>query len=182
MKEYGLSIFSLDYLPIALALFGAGISVYTDVKWGKIKNFVTFPLILFGWSWGLLSGWKLALANLVVSCLIGCMACMIGKVGEGDIKLVVGISACLQPARGFLFIAFFFMTLAVTAVFIRLKVHGFRIKPALQAMKSEVLMEMGGIRDAGVAVHGDKVRHIGAPVIFAALVFCLLRAKAVGLL
>lgn len=182
MKEYAHLAFNLRYLPVALALLGAGISVYTDVRWGKIKNFVTFPLILFGWLWGLLFGWKVAMVNVFFSCLIGCMSCLIGRVGEGDIKLIVGIAACLRPLVGFLFIAFFFMTLAVTAVFIRLKAHGFKLKPALQAMKSEALMEVGGFRDANVAVHGDKVRHIGAPVIFAALVFCLIRAKVVGLI
>lgn len=182
MKEYALTGFDLRYMPIVLAFLGAGISVYTDVKWGKIKNFVTFPLILFGWSWGLFGGWKTAVINVLVSCLIGCMSSMIGKVGEGDIKLITGIAACLQPVRGFLFIAFFFMMLGVTAVFVRLKVHGFRIKPALRAMKTEALMEVSGVVDANVAVHGEKVRHIGAPVIFAALALCLLRAKAVGLI
>lgn len=182
LRGYGLWSFSLVYAPIALAVLGASISVYTDVKWGKIKNFVTLPLILIGWSVGFLGGWKAGVTNILVSCAAGAMATLIGRMGAGDVKLITGVTACLRPALGILFLMFFFMVTAAAAIFVRLKAYGFKIKPALQAMKSEALMEIGGVKEAGTVVHGSRVRHIGAPQIFIALILCLLRAKVVGLI
>lgn len=176
MIKYSLLIFSGgSYLPFVAALIGAGISAYTDLRAGKIKNFVTFPLIAFGWIWSfVLGGWYGLGVNVLVSCVLGLMSMLVGKIGAGDIKLIIGVAACLQPPLSLFFGAFFFMTLAVSAVLVRLKVHNFRLRPALNAMKAEALMEIGGIKDAGITVHGEKVKHLGGPVILAALVLCLL--------
>lgn len=175
--------FSLRYIPLAVALLGSAASVYTDVRWGKIKNYVTLPMIFFGWLWAWYAGGlKVAAVNVLVSCFLGLLSCLIGRIGEGDIKLIVGVAACLQPLLGFLFLAFFFVTLAAAALFVRFKIYGFRLKPALTAMKTEAMLELSGINDANVAVHGRKVRHLGGPVIFLALVFCLIKAKTGGLI
>ncbi|AEG14459.1 hypothetical protein Desku_0859 [Desulfofundulus kuznetsovii DSM 6115] len=183
MKELAVWASDFRYLPYAMALLGAGISVYTDIKWEKIKNCVTFPLILFGWLWPFLSGnWRLGIVNVLLSCFIGLLSCLTGKIGEGDIKLIVGIAACLQPLLGFIFLAFFFVNLAAAAVFVRLKIYGFKLKPAFAAMKREAMLELGGVKDANVVVHGKRVKHIGAPIIFLALVFCLIRAVWEGFL
>lgn len=163
-----------SYLPFAAALAGAAISAYTDLKTGRIKNTVTFPMIAFGWGWSFaLGGWQGFGANALVSCAVGAVSTLAGKMGPGDVKLILGIAACLEPPLSLFFGAFLFMALAVSAVFVRLKAHNFRLKAALAAMRAEALMEVAGVKDAGAAVHGEKVRHPGGPVIFAALVLCL---------
>lgn len=158
--------------------------MYTDVRWGKIKNFVTFPLVLFGWSWVfVVAGWKAGLLNVFVSCFTGFLACAVGRLGEGDIKLIVGISACMGPGLAFIFLAFFYLTMLAAAVLVRLRLYGFRLKPALSALKTEVLVELSaGAEAAQEAAHGKKVKHLGGPVIFMALVFCLIFAMRGGLL
>ncbi|MGB9793350.1 MAG: prepilin peptidase [Thermacetogeniaceae bacterium] len=182
MRGCGLWSFSVLYAPIALALLGAGFSVYTDIKWGKIKNFVTFPLILIGWAVGFLGGWKAGVTNIIASCAVGAMSTLIGRIGDGDIKLIAGISACLRPGLTVLFGSFFFMVTAAAAFFVRFRAYGFKLKPALQAMKAEAIMELGGDKDAGTAVHGAGVRHVGAPQIFIALLLSLIWAKVVGMI
>lgn len=176
MTGYSPLIFSGgSYLPFMVALIGAGISAYTDLRAGKIKNFVTFPLIAFGWIWSFaLGGWYGLGINVLVSCVVGLTSMLVGKIGAGDIKLIIGVAACLQPPLSLFFGAFFFMTLAVSAVLVRLKAHNFRLRPALSAMKTEALMEIGGIKDAGMTVHGEKIKHLGGPVILVALVLCLI--------
>lgn len=163
-------------LPVILALVGSGISVYTDFRWRKIKNFITFPLIIFGYIWSFLSGGILGLLiNLPVSWLIGVLACRGAKMGAGDIKLLVGIAACLQPQQGFAFLAFYYLTMMIGAIFVRLKRYCFKLKPALSAMWIEATMEMGGEKNANKIVHGQKIEHIGAPIIFIALVFLIIK-------
>lgn len=180
---YAQWVFNWPYLPFAVALLGAGISTYTDIRWGKIKNLVTFPLIVFGWAWSYLAGGLNAMMiNIFLSSIIGALATRIGKLGAGDIKLIVGITACLRSPLNFLFLAFFYMVMAASAVFIRFKLYGFKLKPAVQKMKTEILMELGGVQDAGTTVHGERVRHLGGPVIFAALVFTLLKTVMGGMM
>lgn len=177
------SVLNMQHVLYWLAVVGAGISVYTDIRWRLIKNYVTFPLIILGWGWSLFSGGPaVLLQNMLVSCVLGVLVCRAGKIGEGDIKLIVGIGACLQPMMGFLFLMFFFVTLLVAAIFVRLKVHNFKLGAAFSAMKSETMMELGGVKNANIIAHGKSPGHIGAPVIFLALIFCLLKAKTSGLI
>lgn len=171
------------YIPILLALIGAAVSIFTDIKSGKIKNFITLPLILIGMSWSLIFGdLKLFLVNLILTIIIGFAPCIGGRLGTGDIKLNMGIAACLQPMLNVLYLAFFFVTLLIGAVFVRLRIHGFKLLPALKAMKEEIYMELGGVKMAGQISHGSGVKHLGAPIIFIALVSTLIRAHTGGLL
>lgn len=167
--------------PLVVAVLGSLVSVYTDVKWGKIKNVVTIPIIFFGLAWSFVTGgWQMFIENTIVSLIIAVLACAAKQMGEGDIKLIIGIAACLKPFLGLLFLAFYSVCAAISAIYIRLKIYNFDLKTALFAMKTEAVMELGGERSAPMAVHGNKVKHIGAPAIFAALVLCLLRAKMEG--
>ncbi len=175
------SLFSLQHIPILLAVIAAGISIYTDVKWRLIKNYITLPLILIGWIWSFIYGGAVGLVeNVLVSCVMGILPCMVGKVGEGDIKLIMGVSACLRPFLSFLFLAFYFVVQLMVAVYVRLKIYRFNPVVAIKAMRSEVFMELGGVKDANEIAHGEKVTHIGAPVIFFALLFCLFKAATEG--
>ena len=169
-------------LPLLLSLLGATISASTDVKWGKIKNYVTIPLILFGWGWGFVNGAMVGIQNIGMSIFVGVLLSMAGKMGEGDLKLAVGIASCLKLFLSIYFVAFLFLTLFLSALWIRLKIYGFKLKPAFSAIKTEAILEMGGIRDANTMIHGDEVRHIGGPVILLALVLTLIYAKMGGLI
>lgn len=171
------------YIPVALALAGAAISVYTDVKWGLIKNFITFPLILIGLAWTLVFGGpKIFLINLALTIVIGFVSCLGGQLGAGDFKLNMGIAACLQPMLNVLFLAFFYVTLLAGAVLVRFRIHNFKLLPTLKAMKNEIYMELGGVKMAGQISHGKSVRHLGAPIIFVALMLTIIRAYTGGLL
>ncbi|MGB9858594.1 MAG: prepilin peptidase [Moorellaceae bacterium] len=172
-------------LLVGLCLLASGVSVYTDVRWGKIKNYVTLPLLCFGVIWlFVMGGPGLLLAGLIVGTLSGTLVSGGGKFGAGDIKLIAGIALNLTGVDirlGILFVCFFFIMLAASAIFIRLKAYGFNFKVALEKMKAEAALEIGGCKDANVLVHGDKVKHIGAPVIFTALVASLITAKIGGI-
>lgn len=165
-------------LPVALSFLAAGISIYTDVRWEKIKNIVTFPLIIFGLVWSIYVGGILRLlGNLISIAAIGLLVSRGGDFGAGDIKLIIGIAinlACYDSRLGIMFVAFFFIMLAVSAIFVRFKAYGFNFRQAIEKMKVEAMMELGGIKNANTIVHGNKVKHIGAPIIFSALVISLI--------
>lgn len=172
-------------VPVALSLLGSAVSIYTDVRWGKIKNYVTLPLFGFGVFWSVVAGGLgLLLGGLLVATFSGAMVSAGGKFGAGDIKLIAAIALNLSSVDlrlGILFVCFFFIMLAVSAVFIRLKAYGFNFKVAFEKMKAEAALEVGGFKDANVLVHGNKVKHIGAPVIFTALIVSLIAAKLGGI-
>lgn len=181
MKTLNLLISNYQYVPAVLSLLGAGISVYTDIRWGEIKNHVTFPLIFFGLLWSYFTGGLyFLLFNTVVSFFIGVFACFGGVLGKGDVKLIVGTAACLQPMANIMFLAFFYIVLACSAVFVRFRAHEYKLKQAFLAMKNEILMELSGIRDANYISHGKKVKHLGGPVILVALILCLIKINITG--
>jgi prepilin peptidase CpaA len=87
------------------AVLAAGLvySVYTDVRWGKIFNKVTFPLILVGfllnsWFWGVagslesLKGFGAAIGLALLLTLVAGPG-----LGGGDIKLIAAIGALCGP-------------------------------------------------------------------------------------
>jgi len=183
LRELAALASSYYYVPYGVALLGAAISVYTDIRWHKIKNYVTFPMILFGWLWPFcVGGLRAGIANVLLSCFLGFLSSLSGKLGNGDIKLNVGIAACLQWPLSFMFLAFFFVIRALSAVYVRLRVYGFKLKPAILAMKTEASMELSGIEDANVTIHGEKVEHLGGPLIFLALILCLVKARIGGII
>lgn len=151
-------------------------SLYTDIKWGLIKNVITFPLIIIGWGFGFIAGVKLGLINILASCLIGLLATRIGKIGAGDIKLIVGVSACLHLRLGFIFLAAFYMVLACSAILNRLRIYNFNPISTIKSIKKELLLEMGGLgTDAAEIAHGKNMERIGAPIILIALILTLAR-------
>jgi len=86
----------------ALTILVTGLAVYTDIRWGKIFNYLTFPALLAGvtinsivggldgaiWS---LEGVALGFALFIVSALFGRI------LGGGDIKLLMAIGALQGP-------------------------------------------------------------------------------------
>lgn len=165
---------NLYYVPVLVALLGAGISAYTDFRWRKIKNIVTLPMIIFGWLWSLIfGGIILFLINVVLSFIIGFAPRLASIYADGDVKLTIGVAACLQPALNILFLLFLFMLMVLSSIYMRLKLYNFKLKPTLAAMKEEVNAELGGAKMIAHDIHGRAIEHAGAPVIFLALILCL---------
>ncbi|MCL4439644.1 MAG: prepilin peptidase [Firmicutes bacterium] len=164
------------YIPFLIAILGSIISAYTDIRWGLIKNYATFPLFFFGSAWsyaqGGLSWFTLVLATSVLTAVL---STLIGRIGEGDLKLIAGLSMCVGFPVNLIFLAFFFMSLTVGMIFVRFRLHGYRVKETLMALKSEIWLEMGGVKDANVMVHGKGVQHIGGPAILISLVLAVLK-------
>ncbi|MBM7854937.1 Flp pilus assembly protein protease CpaA [Desulfohalotomaculum tongense] len=177
METFTTFSFSLP-VPVIISILGALVSVYTDLRWRKIKNFVTLPLIILGWSWSLyVGGPKAFLINVLVSVFIGATVTLTGYIGAGDIKLIVGIAACLQPPLSLYFQAFFFVCLLAAALFIRFKACDFKFGNAISAMKAEIVLGFSGVKDPSKGLYKKPVSHTGAPIIFFALVFCLARKE-----
>lgn len=177
MNALSLWASKLAYVPVLFALAGALWSAYTDLRWGKIRNYVTWPLILLGWAWALaewgLRGFVIVFASSIA---LGVLSTLTGRIGEGDIKLIMGISACLGFPGNLLFLAFFFMVLAVSMIFVRFRLHRFRPIETLKAIRNEALLELGGVKQANVLIHGKGIQHLGGPVILVALILALIRA------
>lgn len=104
----------------AVLAAGLACAVYTDVRWGKIFNKLTFPLILAGFFLNtLLRGWAGSLESLAgFGAAIG-LALLLTLVagpglGGGDIKLIAAIGALCGPE----FVLWTCMFAAVAGAFI----------------------------------------------------------------
>ena len=80
-----------------LAVSGSFIAMMTDMKWGKIFNWLTFPLIFLGFainSYGY--GWS-GFGNSLGASILGISFYMgfalMGAMGMGDVKLMAAIGA-----------------------------------------------------------------------------------------
>jgi prepilin peptidase CpaA len=65
----------------------------------KVPNWLTFPFILSGWAWGLLSAGWAGLGYSLAGTLVGTMLLLLlrnrGGMGAGDVKLLAGVGAWL---------------------------------------------------------------------------------------
>src|SRR5436190_8795355 len=113
--------FAAATIKVVLAA-GLTYSVYTDVRWGKIFNKITFPLILAGfflntlfrgWSGGLtsLEGFGAAIGLVLLLTLVAGPG-----LGGGDIKLIAAIGALCGPA--FVLWTCLFTALAGSVIFL----------------------------------------------------------------
>jgi prepilin peptidase CpaA len=92
----------LSITVAVITILITGLAVYTDIRWGKIFNYLTFPALLAGlainsigggldgaiWS---LEGVALGFALYIVSALFGRI------LGGGDIKLLMALGALQGP-------------------------------------------------------------------------------------
>lgn len=82
----------IDYTLLILVIYCS----YTDIRYKKIKNTVTFSLMILGLIYNTyihgLGGLVFALQGLLVGSLFLLIA-LIGKFGMGDVKLIMGIGA-----------------------------------------------------------------------------------------
>ena len=100
-------------IPLFIILIGLlALSAMTDIKWKKIPNALTFPVMIFGL---MTHGFKSGLLGLIYSIeglLLGIALLIvfyiIGMMGAGDVKLLGAVGSILGPAgvfKAFLFTA-----------------------------------------------------------------------------
>lgn len=86
-----------DLIVLILLYVGLIISVYTDIRYGKIKNYVTFPLIIIGLIYNLCSFGLVGIFDFLLSVFLIFIITIIfafsGGIGMGDVKLFIAIAA-----------------------------------------------------------------------------------------
>lgn len=90
------TIFALQSVQI-IAIIVAMIAMFTDMKWGRIFNWLTFPAIFAGWAIHFATGGMAALGYSIAATIIGILlylpAAALGLMGMGDVKLLGAIGA-----------------------------------------------------------------------------------------
>jgi prepilin peptidase CpaA len=85
-------------LPTVLVCAACLASVYYDVRWRRIPNAITLPLILLGPLVASLGGWPHFFSSLQLLAVLlvgGLLMHKTGWLGGGDIKLAIGIGVML---------------------------------------------------------------------------------------
>lgn len=155
------NVFSLIPIPFSV------IASYMDLKTGKIKNYITYPLILIG-----------ILINFYFDGFRGIAASFIGvffiifflshkkvfKLGGGDIKLAMGYGVFLKGNRVLVFVFIFLILVMMKNVIYYIFRKGFRY--LLIEIKYEI-KSFGGYQ-----VEFDK--FAGGPLLLIAYVVTLL--------
>lgn len=88
-------LFYTKLIIVAICLF---YSCYTDITTRKIKNYITFPLMIFGIiiniiDVGILNGLKTSFGGMLVIFAFCIIFSLIGGIGFGDTKLLMGIGS-----------------------------------------------------------------------------------------
>jgi len=146
------------------------VATYTDIKETKIKNNVTYPLILIGlitstYIFGL-NGFLSSLGGITISLLV--VSLIPGfRHGGGDIKLAMGISSFLGMSKimYFLFIWFLLSILICNIKLIRSK--------GIRNFKNTLLNEILTLGE----IEEDIERTLGAPIILAAYIITIICFK-----
>ncbi|RCK79982.1 MAG: Type IV prepilin peptidase TadV/CpaA [Candidatus Ozemobacter sibiricus] len=80
-----------------VAILGAGVAMVTDVRTGKIYNWLTFPMMVSGWLahflWAGVSGLAWSMAATLLGIALYLWLALFGLIGMGDVKLLGGIGA-----------------------------------------------------------------------------------------
>ena len=87
------------YMVLPIAVIVTLISVYTDCRWRKIKNSVTFSAIILGLLLHTLSNGWIGLIFAAIGLLVGVGLMLIpflyGQMGAGDVKLMGALGSLL---------------------------------------------------------------------------------------
>jgi len=85
------------HAPLILATAVASIAVITDLRDGRVYNWLTFPAILLGWLLNLylhgLSGLCYSVAATILGILLYMPGGIFGLIGMGDVKLLGALGA-----------------------------------------------------------------------------------------
>lgn len=83
--------------PLILATFVALIAVVTDLRAGRVYNWLTFPAILLGWVLNLylhgISGLGYSVAATILGIMLYMPGGIFGLIGMGDVKLLGALGA-----------------------------------------------------------------------------------------
>jgi len=147
-----------DSVASVLAVATAGIAAVTDLKTGRIPNWLTLgalggaPVL-----WLVLEGGSTRAAGMS---LVGAFACALmpaiyfarGKMGGGDVKLLAALGALLGPVLG-LHCEFF--AFAFSALFV----------PAKLAWEGRLFRVLGGVATAALNPIREKAKRVALPAI-----------------
>ena len=94
----------------ALAVAGAAVAMVTDMRTGKIFNWLTFPLMFVGWGlnayWGGLAGFGWSFLGTLLGIFLYMGFAAVGAIGMGDVKLMGAVGALC--GSGFVLAVFLF--------------------------------------------------------------------------
>lgn len=80
-----------------VAIITTMIAMFTDMKWGRIYNWLTFPVIFAGWIINFTIGGLPALGYSIAATLLGILLFIVpaslGLMGMGDVKLLGAVGA-----------------------------------------------------------------------------------------
>ncbi|MDN5362692.1 MAG: hypothetical protein PWP70_1739 [Moorella sp. (in: firmicutes)] len=114
------------YWPDAVMFAAATIAVYTDLRTGLIKNWLTIPFFLAGLVKATLSG-----AGILPALMAGLAAIPATFIflnpGEGDIKLAVGMGVWLGPELLPVYFTGAGLARVIMALAVRLKVYDWNV-------------------------------------------------------
>jgi Flp pilus assembly protein protease CpaA len=124
----------IDILKIIFVAFGLGFSCFTDVKYRKIKNYITFPLMIIGIILNIVQqpivdGLLFALQGIGIMFLVCILMSIVGGFGFGDTKLLMGVASV--TGWWFAFDVLLYALLVMVAYFII-----FKFKMLKQAIKN----------------------------------------------
>ncbi|NLI78116.1 MAG: prepilin peptidase [Candidatus Riflebacteria bacterium] len=99
-----------------VAVAGSFVAMVTDLRHGKIYNWLTFPLIFSGWA---VHAWLFGAAGLAASVGATCLGfalylgfALVGVIGMGDVKLLGGVGAW----GGWSFVVWVFLFASVVSI------------------------------------------------------------------
>jgi prepilin peptidase CpaA len=165
-------------LPTVLACAACLSSVYYDVRWRRIPNAITLPLIVLGPLVACFGGWPhffSSLGTLAVLLLGGVLLHRTGWLGGGDIKLAIGIGVMLGYPSAVTFllatgVAGGFIALGVTIARRRVAVLGAQLRSAV----SSIAVGASAIAPLATAPADERIPY--ALAIAAGLIITLLSA------
>lgn len=144
-------------LPIPFSIMAC----YTDFKMGKIKNYITYPLILTGICVNTFlngfQGFKESILGILIAVIITSVIPAF-RLGGGDLKLAMGYGAFLTMKNYVMFFFFFIFFVLLGNIFLMIKQEGFG------SFISELKLEIKSL-----GVHKTSFKKVtGAPFLLGA--------------
>lgn len=158
-------------MPFCVLIPAAVVASYTDLKWGKIKNWLTAPVFIAGIIYSLIIGGFSGAGQALVAgmvCPVFCVFLMY-KFNGGDIKLFMACGAWLGLDLVGPFFAAMIVSRIVFGFGVRFKVVGWNPVKGLISIGKEIKEEINMFRGKGFKSPGTPGVH-GACVVLLALV------------
>jgi len=111
----------MNLVPMFVVAVAVGVATVTDLRYLKVYNWLTFPLLAAGLTfhaaregWG---GLGLALTNVLIVFAILLVPFVLGALGAGDVKLVTALAAWLGTETTFTIAAIALFATAAYSLF-----------------------------------------------------------------